>query len=79
MEENKEPKWVHGKYTKAQGQISNRYMKKTYDTILLRMRKDGSPSKADYEKAAKAAGMSLNQFILDAVDRRIDEMHGLSF
>ena len=61
------------RYTEAQNKATQKYIHNSYDQIVLRIRKDGEMTRADIQKAADRAGMSLNQFILDAVREKIAE------
>ena len=54
-----------GKYTEAQKKATNEYMKKMH-TIKVVVTKE----KADeYKMLAKAEGKSLNQFIIDCIEK----------
>ena len=57
--------------TRAHKEATQRFETKAYDKILLRIRKDGSRTREDIQKAADAKGESLNQYILKAVDMRM--------
>lgn len=57
--------------TRAHKEATQRFETKAYDKILLRIRKDGSRTRADIQQAADAKGESLNQYILKAVDMRM--------
>ena len=57
--------------SEAQRRANLKYRKKAYDTFLLRMRLDRSPTKAEIEKAAAGRGESVNEFILNAIADRI--------
>lgn len=62
------------RYSEAQNKASQRYQKKVYDAINLRLRKDGEPNAAMIADAAKKAGESVNGFIKTAIAERIDRM-----
>ncbi len=63
--------------SQAQKKAVRKYETKTYDKILIRIRNDGSDnsglSREIIQKAADAAGMSLNAFILSAVNDKINK------
>ena len=59
--------------SKAQVKAVGRYETKTYDKVLLRLRKDTEPTRETIQKAADAAGMSINAFILSAVSDKINK------
>jgi len=50
-------------------EVKGRYEAKTYNKILLRIRQDGADgcTKSQIEAAAKASGMSLNAWIMEAI------------
>lgn len=52
------------RYSQAQNEATQRYIKKAYDEIKLRMPKG---EKEQYKALADAAGLSLNQYILEAM------------
>ena len=56
---------MSGKYTEAQARASKEYLKKL-DEIKIRV---PSGTKEEYIKMADAAGKSLNQFIIDAIEK----------
>ena len=53
------------KYSQAQNEATQRYIKKAYDEIKLRIPKG---EKEKYKAQADAAGVSLNQYIIDAME-----------
>lgn len=57
------------KVSKAQQAAVNKYVRKNYDRILLTLKKG---RKDDIKAAAAAAGESVNEYIMKAVDARID-------
>lgn len=59
--------------TEAHIRATTKYESKAYDKILLRLRKDSDINKESITKAAENAGMSLNGYILDAIQ---DKMEG---
>lgn len=56
---------------KAQTRASNKYIAKAYDRVNLVLKKDSSPTKAEVQAAADAAGESLNSFIVGAIMQRL--------
>lgn len=59
--------------TEAHIRATTKCESKAYDKILLRLRKDSDINKESITKAAENAGMSLNGYILDAIQ---DKMEG---
>lgn len=57
--------------TPAQVRAQTKWEAKAYDKILLRIRKDGELTRDEIQKAADDSGKSLNSFILDAVQEKI--------
>ena len=57
--------------TRAHIEATTRYESKAYDKIQVRVRKDSSLTRADIQKAADAAGESVNAYILKAIDMRM--------
>lgn len=45
-----------------------KYNQKTYDQIIIRVRRDGAVTAADIKSAAARAGLSLNAYILSALE-----------
>lgn len=58
--------------SQAQKNATTRFENKTYDKVLLRMRKDGDITRDDIQNAADAAGESLNAYVLNAVKARMN-------
>ena len=54
--------------SKAQQKAVNKYVKANYDLYQIKMPKG---KKDDIKAAAAAVGESMNQFIINAVDRRM--------
>ena len=52
-------------YSQAQNKATQRYIKKAYDEIKIRVPKG---AKEEYKLAAEAAGKSLNQYIIDKIE-----------
>lgn len=64
----KEHEIMGRKYTEGQAKATANYMKDKH-TIRVVVRKE----KADeYKTAAKAAGKSLNQYIIDCIEKRME-------
>lgn len=57
------------KYTDAQKKASMKYMKEKTDSIQIRAAKG---TKDRWRKAAEENGKSMNQFIIEAVEERIN-------
>ena len=60
--------------SKAGIKAHTKYEAKTYDKILLRLRKDTEPTKETINQKAEAVGLSLNAFIVEAITEKIDRM-----
>lgn len=58
--------------TEAQKRANQKFETNAYDKILLRIRKDGQLTRAAIQQAADAKGESLNQYILNAIDMRMN-------
>ena len=56
--------------SKAQQKAVTKYMKENYDVYQIRMPKG---KKDSIKSAATAAGESLNQYIIGAVDQRMEQ------
>lgn len=54
---------------KTSSEVKDRYNRKSYDTIMLRMYKG---RKDDVQAAAERAGLSLNAYIVKAIERQMD-------
>lgn len=57
--------------TDAQKRANLKFEAKAYDRLNLRIRKDSTMTRNDIQKAADAAGESLNGYILKAIDMRM--------
>lgn len=57
------------KYTEAQKKASIKYLKEKTDSIQIRAQKG---TKELWKDAAAAAGESMNQYIINAVDQRME-------
>lgn len=57
------------KTTKAAQKAVNKYISVKYDRVNLTMPKG---KKDEYKAAAEAAGKSLNQFIIDCIEKRME-------
>lgn len=55
-------------YTEARERANEKYRKEKIDTILLRMPKG---KKAEIQEAAKAAGLSVNQYCSIAIQEKL--------
>jgi len=55
---------------KTSSEVKDRYNKKAYDTIMLRVYKG---RKDDVQAAAERAGLSLSAYIVKAIDRQMSE------
>lgn len=53
---------------KTSSEVKDRYNRKAYDTIMLRMYKG---RKEDVQAAAERAGLSLNAYIIKAIERQM--------
>lgn len=58
--------------SKAQQKAVSKYMKNNYDTVTLRIRKDGEINKAVITENANKANESVNEYVLNSVKRRIE-------
>jgi len=58
-------------YSEAQRKATNKYNKKAYETILLRLRRDGAINRDSITEAAAAAGLSVNEFITEAIKEKM--------
>ena len=56
--------------TKAAQKAVNKYIKNNYDRINLTIPKG---KKEEYKRIAESEGKSLNQFIIDAINERIEK------
>lgn len=57
--------------TKASQRAVNKYIANNYDRLNLTVPKG---KKAEYKAAAEAEGKSLNAFIIECVEKRMEEM-----
>ena len=57
--------------SQAQIKAQTKWESKVYEKILLRLRSDGDLTRADIQSAATAAGLSINQYIIDAIKEKI--------
>ena len=60
------------KQSKAQAAATQRFEKKAYDKVMLRLRKDSHPNLDDLKAASDAIGESVNGYIKKAIQMRID-------
>ena len=57
--------------TKAHIRATTKYENKSYDKICIRIRKDADITRDKLQKAADAAGESLNGYVMEAVRQRM--------
>lgn len=57
-------------YTEARERANEKYRKEKIDTILIRVPKG---KKAEIQDAAKQKSVSLNQYIVDAIDNALNQ------
>ena len=67
----KEPKYIRGKYTQGQKESTKKYQAKAYDSILVRFKKG---EKTLLQEFATLHGYSLNNFIVTAVFSYLEEL-----
>ena len=58
--------------SEAQKQAEMRYRKKTYDQIVVQLRKDADLTREDVKQYAIDAGMSVNEYIIQAIREKHD-------
>ncbi len=58
--------------TKAGIKAHTKYENKTYDKVLLRLRKDTEPTRETIQSKAADSGMSINAYIVEAVKEKIE-------
>lgn len=59
-------------YTQAQNKATQRYVKKSYDVLTIRTRKDDEINKAVITESANKANESVNEYVIKAVKQRIE-------
>lgn len=59
-----------GKYTEAQKKATTKYLE-TLSSISIRVKKEDAEK---YKKAASDCGMSLREFLLSAMDEKIEKI-----
>lgn len=59
--------------TPAQVKAQTKWEAKTYDKILLRIRRDGETTRDTIQAAADRAGKSLNGYILEAITEKMNK------
>ena len=59
-------------YTPAKKRANEKYLTTKVDNILVRVPKG---KKAEIQDVANEQGISVNQFIVDAIDHAIDQHH----
>ena len=57
--------------SEAQRRANLKYRKKAYDTFLLRLRQDRTPTKEEIQEAATKQGESIHEFIINAIVERL--------
>lgn len=57
------------KYTAAQNKATQKYLKKAYDDVRIRPKKG---EKERWQREADKRGKSLNQFVIDSVEKEIE-------
>ena len=67
-----EKKSTYRGFTEAQKRANQKYLSETVEDIKIRVPKG---RKAYYQNAASAAGVSLNQFAISAMDEKIEKHH----
>lgn len=60
------------RYNESQNKATQKYVKKNYDEIKIRIRKDGKINKEILKQHAEAQGESLNGFINRAIDETVE-------
>ena len=58
-------------YTQAQNKATQKYIKKNYDELRIRVRKDDEINKTVIAEKANEVNESINEFVLNAVKQRI--------
>lgn len=58
--------------TESQRRALAKYENKSYDKILLRLRKDTEPTREQITEAATEAGETVNGFIIEAIKQRMN-------
>lgn len=63
------------KYSKAQIKANTKYENKAIDKITVRLRKDGGYGirREDVQKAAEAAGTSVNDYVIQAIKEKMGQ------
>ncbi len=59
--------------TKAGQKAVNKYIAKAYDRVNLVLKKDTSPTKDEVQAAADAEGVSLNAYIVMAINQQLNK------
>lgn len=55
----------------AQVKAQSKWESKTYDKVLLRIKRDGELTRETIQKAAEKENLSLNAYILEAIEEKI--------
>lgn len=59
------------RYNEKLNKINQAYIKKSYDDLRIRLRKDAELNKTVVEEEAKKRGESVNAYVLKAIAERI--------
>lgn len=62
------------KQSKAQAAATQRFEKKAYDKVMLRLRKDSFPNLDDLKAASGETGESVNAFVTNAIKERMERI-----
>lgn len=57
--------------TEAQKRANAKFEREAYSKVLLRLRNDTEPTRESITKAANSRGMSLNAYIVEAIDEKM--------
>ena len=58
--------------SEARKRANTKYNKKAYETILYRTRRDGDITREAIQEAAAGAGLSVNEFITEAIREKMN-------
>ena len=59
-------------YTQAQNKATQKYVKKSYDVLTIRTRKDDEINKSVIADNAAKVDESINEYVINAVKQRIE-------
>lgn len=68
----KERRYAMGYKTPAEIRANTKYIAKTYDRIMVKLRKDGDLRSDDIKAAAAAEGLSLNAYVVQAIREKME-------